>query len=113
MTRPSLETIFSPMPKVNVDVNSKYNAQDTFAKIKTFFGENSEILKFDAQMTSTFNDSQLSGTAKGSKFAADIKVNSQGDQSVVNIAVDVPFLLSAFKGQIKSTIEKKLSSMLG
>jgi hypothetical protein len=96
------------MPKVNVDVNSKLNAQDTFAKIKTFFGKDSEILKFDAQMTSSFDDSQLSGTAKGSKFAADIKVNSQG-----NIAVEVPFLLSAFKGQIKSTIEKKLSSMLG
>ena len=101
------------MPKVNVDVNSKYNAQDTFAKIKTVFGENSEIRKFDAQMTCTFNDSQLSGSAKGSKFAADIQVNPNGDQSVVTIAVDVPFLLSAFKGQIKSTIEKKLSTMLG
>jgi Putative polyhydroxyalkanoic acid system protein (PHA_gran_rgn) len=101
------------MPKVNVDVNSKYSAQETFSKIKTFFGENSEILKFDAQMTSTFNDGQMTGTAKGSKFAADIQVKPQGDQSVVTIGVDVPFLLSAFKGQIKSTIEKKLSTMLG
>ncbi len=101
------------MAKVNLDVNSKFTAQDTFAKIKTVFGENSEIRKFDADMNCTFDDSQLSGAAKGSKFAADIKVNPQGEQSVVSIEIEVPFLLSAFKGQIKSTIEKKLSSLLG
>ncbi|MBY0384277.1 polyhydroxyalkanoic acid system family protein [bacterium] len=101
------------MPKVNVDVNSKYTAQETFSKIKSIFGENSEIKKFDAQMVCNFNDSQLSATAKGGKFSADISVNPQGDQSQVSIVVEVPFLLSAFKGQIKSTIEKKLSHMLG
>lgn len=100
------------MPKVNVDVNSKYPAEETFTKIKSIFGENSEIKKFDAQMICTFNDSKLSACAKGSKFAADISVSPQGSQSVVQIVVDVPLLLGAFKGQIKSTIEKKLSSML-
>lgn len=101
------------MPKLNVDVDSKFTAQETFAKIKTIFGENSEIKKFDAQMNCTFDDTKLSGSAKGGKFSADILVNPVGSQSQVSIVVDIPFLLSAFKGQIKSTIEKKLSTMLG
>ncbi len=101
------------MPRVNVDVNSKFSAEETFAKIKTIFGENSEIKKFDSQMNCTFDDAKLSAQAKGGKFSADISVSAQGPESLVKIIVDVPLLLGAFKGQIKSTIEKKLSSMLG
>jgi hypothetical protein len=101
------------MPKVNVDINSKLDAQATFTKIKSIFGENSEIKKFDATMTCTFDDQRLSAVAKGGKFSADIQVSPQGPQSQVTIVVEVPLLLGAFKGQIKSTIEKKLLSMLG
>ena len=100
------------MPKVNVDINSKYSAKETFNKLKSVFGENSEIKKFDSQMNCSFNDDNLSACAKGGKFSADIKVNPQGEQCAVSIIVDVPLLLGAFKGQIKSTIEKKLSAML-
>lgn len=101
------------MPKVNVDVNSKFSAEETFAKIKTIFGENSEIKKFDSQMSCAFNDATLSASAKGGKFSADISVSALGPQSAVKVIVEVPLLLGAFKGQIKSTIEKKLSSLLG
>ena len=101
------------MPKVNVDINSKLGAQETFTKIKSIFGENSEIKKFDAAMACTFNDQNLSAVAKGGKFSANIQVNPQGPQSQVSIVVEVPLLLGAFKGQIKSTIEKKLLAMLG
>jgi hypothetical protein len=101
-----------PMPKVNVDVPSKLSPQETFSKIKTIFGENSEIKKFDAQMNCTFDDAKLSGSAKGGKFSADILVSPQGSEALVQIIVEVPLLLGAFKGQIKSTIEKKLLSLL-
>lgn len=100
------------MPKLNVDINSKYAAKETYDKIKGLFGDSSDIKKFDPQLTSQFNDANLSCTAKGSKFSADMKVSPQGDQSQVSIEVDLPFLLAAFKGQIKSTIEKKLTSLL-
>jgi hypothetical protein len=100
------------MPKLNVDVNSKYAAKETFEKIKGLFGDSSDIKRFDPDMKSQFNDSALTCTAKGSKFSADLKVAAQGDTSQVNIEIDLPFLLGAFKGQIKSTIEKKLNSLL-
>jgi hypothetical protein len=101
------------MAKVMIDVNSKYPAPETFTKLKSMFGENSEIKRFDPQMTATFDDAALSAVAKGSKVSADLKVTPQGQASSVSIGVEVPFLLSAFKGQIKSQIEKKLASLLG
>jgi hypothetical protein len=100
------------MPKLDINIDSKYPAKETFDKIKGVFGEGSDIKKFDPQLTTTFNEGALSAVAKGSKFSADLKVSNQGDQSQVNIVVDLPFLLAAFKGQIKSTIEKKLGSLL-
>lgn len=99
------------MSKVSIDLNSKYPAPETFTKIKSLFGENSEIKKFDPGMTCTFDDSAMSAVAKG-KVSADMKVTSQGAGSTISVSVDVPFLLSAFKGQIKSTIEKKLAALL-
>lgn len=101
------------MPKVNIDVPSTLNAQDTFTKIKTFFDESSDLKKFDPKMACTFNDSQMSGVAKGDKFSADLKVNSAGPAVTVSIVLDLPLLLSPFKGQIKSTVEKKLNALLG
>lgn len=101
------------MPKVNVDVNSKHNAQETFTKLKSMFGENSELKKLDPAMNFSFNDSAMSGTAKGDKFSADVKVSPQGNASVVNITVELPMLMGMFKGQVKSTIENKLATLLG
>ena len=101
------------MFKVTIDIDSKYSAPETFTKIKSLFGENSEIKKFDPQMTCTFDEAAYSAVAKGSKVNADMKVAAQGSGSTVSVSVDVPFLLSAFKGQIKSTIEKKLAVLLG
>lgn len=63
-------------------------------------------------MSCTFNDSTMSGVAKGGKFSADLKVADKGGASAVSITVDIPLLLSPFKGQIQSTIEKKLASLL-
>ncbi len=101
------------MPKVNIDVPSTFNAQETFTKIKSFFDESSDLKKFDPKMACTFNDSQMSGVAKGDKFNAEMKVSTSGTTSMVSIVLDLPLLLTPFKGQIKSTVEKKLNALLG
>jgi hypothetical protein len=101
------------MAKINIDVNSKYSAPETFTKLKSLFGPGSDIQKFDPKMEATFDDTGMSAVAKGGKVTADMKVSAQGPSSAVSITVEVPMLLGAFKGQIKSTIEKKLASLLG
>lgn len=100
------------MPKVNIDVNSKYGADETYNKVKDLFGENSEIKKFDSSVTCDFDDANRSCKAKGSKFSAQLNVNDKGDASAVNVVVDLPLMLSPFKGQVKSQVEKKLQSLL-
>jgi hypothetical protein len=55
----------------------------------------------------------LSGTAKGSKFTANMKVVSQAQgSSLVTIDVDLPLLLTPVKGLVQSTLEKKLKAAL-
>jgi dihydroxyacetone kinase DhaKLM complex PTS-EIIA-like component DhaM len=101
------------MPKVNIDYKSPLNAQETFTKVKDFLSNDDSIKKIDNSIQADFNDSALSGDLKGSKFKAQMSVTESGDQSDVTIVVDLPMLLGAFKGQVKSTIEKKLSKVLG
>lgn len=101
------------MPKVNIDYKSPLNAQETFQKVKDFLANDESIKKIDSSIQADFNDSQMSGDLKGSKFKAQMNVKESGETSNVSIIVDLPMLLGAFKGQVKTTIEKKLSKVLG
>lgn len=105
--------MFWPMPKVNIDYKSPFNAQDTFTKVKDFLANDESIKKIDGNIQANFDESSLSGDLKGSKFKAQMNVTATGDSSDVSIVVDLPMLLGAFKGQVKSTIERKLEKVLG
>ena len=100
------------MPKVNIDFSSPLNAEETFIKVKDLLNNDPGIRKIDNTIQCDFNDSAMTGTAKGSKFKAEMSVAASGDKSNVSIIVDLPMLLGAFKGQVKTTIEKKLSAIL-
>lgn len=100
------------MPKVNVDVISKYSAEETFTKIKSLFDETSDLKKIDSSMTCSFNEPDLCAVAKGKQFTADLRVKSSGPTSAVSVEVDLPLMMGMFKGQIKSTIEHKLNKLL-
>ena len=101
------------MPKVNIDYNSSFSADETYTKVKDFLANDEGIKKIDGNIQSQFDDSARSGDLKGSRFKAQMSVTEQGDTSKVSIVVDLPMLLGAFKGQVKSTIESKLSKLLG
>ncbi|MCB0378922.1 MAG: polyhydroxyalkanoic acid system family protein [Bdellovibrionales bacterium] len=100
------------MPKVNIDYNSPLNADDTFAKVKDLLNNDESLRKIDSTIQCEFNDGQRTGIAKGSKFKAEMAVADSGSSSQVTIIVDLPLMLGAFKGQVKSTIERKLSKIL-
>ncbi len=101
------------MPKVNIDYKSPLNAEETFTKVKEFLNSDESIKKIDNSIQADYDDSAMSGDLKGSKFKAKMNVKASGDQSDVSIIVDLPMLLGAFKGQVKTTIEKKLNKLLG
>lgn len=100
------------MPKVNIDYSSPLGAQETFNKVKDLLANDESIKKIDNSIECQFDDANMCGDVKGSKFKAQMNVKEAGDKSDVSIVVDLPMLLGAFKGQVKSTIEKKLSKLL-
>ncbi len=100
------------MPKVTIDHSSNLPAADAFSKIKTFFENDADIRRFDPSLKCDFQESSMSGRATGSQFKADISVKNQGPGSVVQVVVDLPLMLTPFKGKVQETIQKKLSKYL-
>jgi hypothetical protein len=100
------------MPKVKVQSNSKLSAQETFQKIRTLLETDKDLRKMDSSYQCKFDESKLAGTAKGSKFSADMHVTSSETGSMVEIEVDLPLMLTPVKGVVQSTLQKKLDSAL-
>ena len=100
------------MPKVTIDHSSNLPAADAFSKIKTFFENDADIRRFDPSLKCDFPESSMSGRATGSQFKAYISVKNQGPGSVVQVVVDLPLMLTPFKGKVQETIQKKLSKYL-
>ncbi|MCM2280809.1 MAG: polyhydroxyalkanoic acid system family protein [Bdellovibrionaceae bacterium] len=100
------------MPKLKVESQSKYSATETFKKIKQMLETDRDLQKLDAGYKCTFNEGNMTGTAKGSRFEANMKVAAAGTGSQVQIEVDLPLILSPMKGVVQSTLQKKLESTL-
>ena len=71
-----------------------------------------DLRRFDSKMQCQFNDGSMNGSIKGSQFKADVAVLAQGTGSKIEIVVDLPMLLTPFKGKVQETLQKKLSKYL-
>ncbi|MFP5518568.1 MAG: polyhydroxyalkanoic acid system family protein [Bdellovibrionia bacterium] len=102
------------MPKFTVDHETKFNDADAFAKIKEFLGKDDGIRRFDPKMNCDFNESNKTCQIKGSQFKADLQVAKLGNGgSKVSVTVDLPLMLTPFKGKVQETLLKQLSKYLG
>ncbi len=100
------------MPKFTVETASNKSAQETFKAIRDLLENDRDLRKMDSSYTCNFNETALSGNAKGGKFKADMKVVAKGAGSSVSIEVDLPLMLTPVKGIVQSTLQKKLESIL-
>jgi hypothetical protein len=100
------------MPKFTVEANSNHDTQATFQKIKTFLESDQDLRKLDSKLSCSFNDSDLSCNATGSQFKAQMKVLPAGSNSKVEVLVDLPLMLTPFKGKVQEILSKKLSKVL-
>lgn len=101
------------MPKFTVEHQTASDTKDTFNKLKVFFTKTDEMKKFDPKVECSFNDSAQTCQLKGSQFKADVEVISQAQGSLINITVDLPLLLSPFKGKVQEGLQKMLKKHLG
>jgi len=101
------------MPKINIETNTKLNPKDAFGKIKEFFSHDQDLRKLDSNYQCQFDDNALSGTAKGSKFNAQMSVHPDAGGSKIKLQIDLPLLLTPIKGYVEKTVQQKLGTLIG
>jgi hypothetical protein len=101
------------MPKFTIDHESKSNPAEAYSKIKDFLNNDQDIRKFDSKLQCSFNDGAMSCKMNGSQFKADMVVAANGAGSKVQVTVDLPLLLTPFKGKVTETLQRKLAKYLG
>ncbi len=101
------------MPKITVDKKTQLEPKLAFEKIKEFFTNDRDLRKLDSNYQCQFNESALSGTAKGQKFQAEMSVSSDGAGSRVQVEINLPLMLTPFKGFVEKTVKEKLSALIG
>ena len=103
------------MPKFKVESSSKHSAEETYKLIKNLLENDRELRKMDSSYVCSFNETAMTGSAKGGKFEAGMKVSSASSPSSgskVEIEVSLPMLLTPVKGIVQSTLQKKIESIL-
>lgn len=100
------------MPKFTIEHSSSHSAKEAFEKIKSFLSGDEDLRRFDSKMQCQFNEDTLKGSIKGSQFKADVAVQSAGTGSKIEINVDLPMLLTPFKGKVQETLQRKLTKYL-
>lgn len=100
------------MPKINVAHETTTGADEAFKKIKDFFETDADLKKIDPNIKVTFTEASKTGKATASQFSATFDVKAASKGSVISIVVDLPMLLTPFKGKVQETLEKKLKKYL-
>src|SRR5438046_1972197 len=101
------------MPKIIIEKNSKLPVGDAFQKIKTMLSDDRDLRKLDSNYKCQFDESKMTGTAKGSQFEANMQIKQAGAASIVRLEVQIPLLLTPFKGMVEKTLTQKLDTILG
>lgn len=101
------------MPSVKVNIDSNLSAEESFKRVTSLLENDAELKKLDPKYVCNFNPSDLSGTAKGSQFKANMNIKPDGTGSKVEVVVDLPFHLALAKGLVQKTLAKKLDQALG
>ncbi len=100
------------MPKISIEKTTALSGKEAFEKIQKFLSDDPDLRKMDSSYKCQFNESNLTGSAKGGKFDAQLKIKEGGTTTVV-LTVELPFLLTPFKGVVETTLDKKLTRLLG
>lgn len=100
------------MPKVKVESQSSHSPEAAFQKIKSLLENDKDLRKMDSSYKCQFDEKSLTGSAKGGKFEADMRIVAKSGGSHVEIEVNLPLMLTPVKGVVQSTLQKKLDNAL-
>ncbi len=99
------------MPKIIIEKQTNLSAEDAYKKIKTLLADDKDLRKLDSGYQCQFDDGAKSGSAKGKQFQAAMKIH-EGSPTKVELKIDLPILLTPFKGMVENTLKAKLEKIL-
>lgn len=102
----------SRMPKINVNHNSSLQTPDASAKIREFFETDKDLKTLDPKLQVTFDEKTGKGKVTGSQFKAELAIEPQAEGSLVKVMIDLPLMLTPFKGKVEEMLQKKLKKYL-
>jgi hypothetical protein len=101
------------MPKFTIEHKSAKERDQAYARIKEYLQGENDLRKYDAKMKCEFNDQNKTCVIKGSQYTASVSMETAGSGTLVAVLVDLPLLLTPFKGKVTEMLTKTLSKHLG
>lgn len=99
------------MPQVKFEKQISLSPEDTFKKIIALMDKAHELKKLDPDLKLTVQDTNMCVLAVGSKINGDIKVTGSGQESTIQVDLNIPWAYAPFKSIIKAKLEEKIEEM--
>lgn len=94
------------MPKVSVKQEFDAEKKKVFSAVKEYLDGRETLSKLGA--TIDWDAKACSGEIEASNFSGTLTVNEKSGKSTVEILVDLPLLLTPFKGKVEEELKKHL-----
>lgn len=94
------------MPKVVVTQKISGKRKAVYAAVKEYLEGRDTLKKLGA--TVDWDDAGCGGAIEADSFSGEIAVEEKGAASHVSISVDLPIVLSLFKGKVEEELKKHL-----
>lgn len=95
------------MPQVKVSHEIKGKRKEVYEAVKIYLDGKETLDKLGAKMV--WNDKACEGTIEAGNFSGSLEVCEKSGQTNITIAIDLPLLLSPFKGKVADELKKHLS----
>jgi hypothetical protein len=94
------------MPKVKVKQDIKGDKKKVYSAVKSYLEGKDTLKKLGGSIE--WNDKACSAEIEGSNFTGNIAVAEAKGTSTVEIMIDLPLLLTPFKGKVEEELKKHL-----
>ena len=94
------------MPKVQVKREINGEKKKVYAAVKAYLEGRDTLKKLGATMD--WNDKSCCAEIEASNFSGNISVSEKSGKSLVEIAIDLPLLLTPFKSKVEEELKKHL-----
>jgi hypothetical protein len=95
------------MPKVQVKREITGEKKKVYTAVKAYLQGRETLSKLGATMD--WNDKGCCAEIEASNFSGNISVTEKSGKSLVEIAIDLPLLLTPFRGKVEEELKKHLS----